>query len=53
MKKMVKSLTKLFETLESQKFYGAIIVKFENGRVVHIMKKESLLDPKTGILKVK
>ena len=34
-------------------FYGGLLIKFENGRIVHIKKDESILDPKTGELSEK
>ncbi|MBN1626430.1 MAG: DUF2292 domain-containing protein [Deltaproteobacteria bacterium] len=42
---MSEQLTKVIEILKkltSIKFYGSILIKFENGKVVHIKKEENI-----------
>jgi len=42
---MTEKLLKLVNILEElilNKFYGSILIKFENGKIVHIKKEESI-----------
>lgn len=35
-------LLKILKELTADKFYGKLIISFENGRVVHLKKEESI-----------
>lgn len=40
--KQVQKLTDLIKGLIVNKFYGSILIKFENGKIVHVKKEESI-----------
>lgn len=39
---MIERLVTIIEELMGRKFYGSITLKFEDGKVVHIKKEESI-----------
>lgn len=38
----MNKLIKIIEGLTSGKFYGKLVIKFEHGKVVHLVKEESI-----------
>lgn len=38
----LKKLLEILKDLTSKKFYGSMLIKFENGKIVHVKKEESI-----------
>ena len=38
-------LDRLLNTLQVEEFYGDMVLKFQNGRIVQVLKNESLVPP--------